>query len=105
MEPSARLLVATCWLHWAAPEYKDIGLELTGIETTGAGYIKTNERLQTNRAGRFGHRRSSRQPAIYHVSVDDFRVVHDSITGGKRVTAGRQIPFCLFTDPELARIA
>jgi pyruvate/2-oxoglutarate dehydrogenase complex dihydrolipoamide dehydrogenase (E3) component len=38
------------------------------------------------------------------VSVDDFRVVHDSITGGKRVTAGRQIPFCLFTDPELARI-
>jgi pyruvate/2-oxoglutarate dehydrogenase complex dihydrolipoamide dehydrogenase (E3) component len=35
-------------------------------------------------------------------TVDDFRVVHDSITGGKRVTTGRLVPFCLFTDPELA---
>jgi pyruvate/2-oxoglutarate dehydrogenase complex dihydrolipoamide dehydrogenase (E3) component len=38
------------------------------------------------------------------VSADDFRVVHDSLTGGKHVTTGRLIPFCLFTDPELARI-
>ena len=36
--------------------------------------------------------------------ADDFRVVYSSITGGKRVTTGRQIPFCLFTDPEFARI-
>jgi len=31
-------------------------------------------------------------------------VVYDSITGGKRVTTGRLVPFCLFTDPEFARI-
>jgi pyruvate/2-oxoglutarate dehydrogenase complex dihydrolipoamide dehydrogenase (E3) component len=31
-------------------------------------------------------------------------VVHANITGGKRVTTGRQVPYCLFTDPELARI-
>ncbi len=43
-------------------------------------------------------------PQFTHVSVDDFRVVHDSIHGGNRVTTGRQIPFCLFTDPEFARI-
>jgi pyruvate/2-oxoglutarate dehydrogenase complex dihydrolipoamide dehydrogenase (E3) component len=42
-------------------------------------------------------------PQFTHVSTDDFRVVYDSITGGKRVTTGRQIPFCLFTDPEFAR--
>jgi pyruvate/2-oxoglutarate dehydrogenase complex dihydrolipoamide dehydrogenase (E3) component len=37
--------------------------------------------------------------------VDDFRVVHDNLSGGgKRVTTGRQVPFCLFTDPEFARI-
>jgi pyruvate/2-oxoglutarate dehydrogenase complex dihydrolipoamide dehydrogenase (E3) component len=30
--------------------------------------------------------------------------VHANLTGGKRVTTGRQVPFCLFTDPELARI-
>ena len=31
-------------------------------------------------------------------------MVCDSLTGGKRVTTRRLIPFCLFTDPELARV-
>ena len=31
-------------------------------------------------------------------------MVLDSLTGGARVTTGRQVPFCLFTDPEFARI-
>jgi pyruvate/2-oxoglutarate dehydrogenase complex dihydrolipoamide dehydrogenase (E3) component len=26
------------------------------------------------------------------------------INGGNHVTTGRQVPFCLFTDPELARV-
>jgi hypothetical protein len=30
--------------------------------------------------------------------------VSDNIAGGGRVTTGRQVPFCMFTDPELARI-
>src|SRR4030095_16322768 len=30
--------------------------------------------------------------------------VRDNLAGGDRVTTGRQVPFCLFTDPELARI-
>jgi pyruvate/2-oxoglutarate dehydrogenase complex dihydrolipoamide dehydrogenase (E3) component len=36
--------------------------------------------------------------------VDDFRVVHDNINGLEHVTTGRQVPYCLFTDPQLARI-
>jgi hypothetical protein len=43
-------------------------------------------------------------PNFTHISFDDFRVVRDNITGGNRVTTGRQVPFCLFTDPEFARI-
>jgi len=31
-------------------------------------------------------------------------VVNDNMDGGNRVTTGRQVPFCMFTDPELARI-
>ena len=30
--------------------------------------------------------------------------MHDNILGGHRVTSGRQVPFCMFTDPEFARI-
>ncbi len=43
-------------------------------------------------------------PRFTHISVDDLRVVHANLTGGNRVTTGRQVPYCLFTDPELARI-
>ena len=31
-------------------------------------------------------------------------VVSDNIAGGNRVTTGRQVPFCMFTDPEFARV-
>ena len=43
-------------------------------------------------------------PQFTHISVDDFRVVHDNLNGIRHVTTGRQVPYCLFTDPELARI-
>jgi len=43
-------------------------------------------------------------PHFTHISEDDFRVVHANILGGNRVTTGRQVPFCLFTDPEFARV-
>jgi pyruvate/2-oxoglutarate dehydrogenase complex dihydrolipoamide dehydrogenase (E3) component len=43
-------------------------------------------------------------PQFTHISFDDFRVVMAGITGGRRVTTGRQVPFCMFTDPELARV-
>jgi pyruvate/2-oxoglutarate dehydrogenase complex dihydrolipoamide dehydrogenase (E3) component len=43
-------------------------------------------------------------PKFTHVSFDDFRIVHDNLTGGNRTTQGRLVPFCLFTDPELARV-
>jgi pyruvate/2-oxoglutarate dehydrogenase complex dihydrolipoamide dehydrogenase (E3) component len=44
-------------------------------------------------------------PKFTHISTDDFRVVVASLNGGgKHVTTGRQVPFCLFTDPELARV-
>ena len=30
--------------------------------------------------------------------------VHDNLTGGDRTTRNRLVPFCMFTDPELARV-
>ena len=87
-----------------APNTAGIGLELAGVELTDRGYIKVNERLETTASGVWAIGEVAGSPQFTHVSVDDFRVVHDSLTGGKRVTTGRQVPFCLFTDPEFARI-
>jgi pyruvate/2-oxoglutarate dehydrogenase complex dihydrolipoamide dehydrogenase (E3) component len=86
------------------PNTDGIGLELAGVQLTDRGYIKVNEHLETTAPGIWAIGEVAGSPEFTHVSVDDFRVVHDSITGGKRVTTGRQVPFCLFTDPELARV-
>ena len=87
-----------------APNTRGIGLELTGVETTATGYIKVNERLETTAPGVWAIGEVAGSPQFTHVSLDDFRVVHSSLTGGNRVTTGRLVPFCLFTDPEFARV-
>jgi pyruvate/2-oxoglutarate dehydrogenase complex dihydrolipoamide dehydrogenase (E3) component len=87
-----------------APNTQGIGLELAGVELSDRGYIKVNERLETTSPGIWAIGEVAGSPQFTHVSVDDFRVVYDSLTGGKRVTTGRQIPFCLFTDPEFGRV-
>jgi pyruvate/2-oxoglutarate dehydrogenase complex dihydrolipoamide dehydrogenase (E3) component len=86
------------------PNTEGLGLELAGIELTKHGYIKVNERLQTTAPGVWAIGEIAGSPKFTHISVDDFRVVHANLTGGNRVTMGRQVPYCLFTDPELARI-
>ncbi|HEX4809809.1 MAG TPA: hypothetical protein VH325_12810, partial [Bryobacteraceae bacterium] len=60
--------------------------------------------LQTTAPGVWAIGEVAGSPQFTHISVDDFRVVHANLTGGNRVTTGRQVPYCLFTDPELARI-
>jgi pyruvate/2-oxoglutarate dehydrogenase complex dihydrolipoamide dehydrogenase (E3) component len=94
------LLVAT----GRRPNTENIGLESAGIELTDRGYIKVNERLQTTAPGVWAIGEVAGSPQFTHVSVDDFRVVRDNLAGGNHVTTGRQIPYTLFTDPELARI-
>src|SRR5262252_4651697 len=86
------------------PNTEGLGLELAGVEVTARGYIKVNERLQTTAPGVWAIGEVAGSPQFTHISVDDFRVAHANITRGKRVTTGRQVPYCLFTDPELARI-
>jgi pyruvate/2-oxoglutarate dehydrogenase complex dihydrolipoamide dehydrogenase (E3) component len=87
-----------------APNTDGIGLELAGVELTDRGYVKVNERLETTAPGVWAVGDVAGSPHFTHISVDDFRVVLSSLTGGNRVTAGRHVPFCLFTDPEFARV-
>lgn len=95
----SHLLVAT----GRTPNTEGLGLELAGVELTDRGYIKVNECLQTTAPGVWAIGEVAGSPQFTHISVDDFRVVHANLTGGNRVTTGRQVPYCLFTDPELAR--
>jgi pyruvate/2-oxoglutarate dehydrogenase complex dihydrolipoamide dehydrogenase (E3) component len=86
------------------PNTEGIGLELAGVETTDRGYVKVNERLETTAPGVWAVADCAGSPHFTHIAFDDFRIVRDNLAGGNRVTTGRQVPFCMFTDPEFARI-
>jgi pyruvate/2-oxoglutarate dehydrogenase complex dihydrolipoamide dehydrogenase (E3) component len=96
----SHLLVAT----GRTPNTEGLRLELAGVELTERGYVKVNERLQTTAPGVWAIGEVAGSPQFTHISVDDFRVVHSNLSSGNRVTTGRQVPYCLFTDPELSRI-
>jgi len=74
------------------------------VETTERGHLKVNERLRTTAEGVWGIGDCAGSPHFTHISENDFLVVSDNIASGNRVTTGRQVPFCMFTDPEFARI-
>jgi pyruvate/2-oxoglutarate dehydrogenase complex dihydrolipoamide dehydrogenase (E3) component len=86
------------------PNTEDIGLGQAGVETTDHGYVKVNERLETTAPNVWAVGECAGSPHFTHISFDDFRIVRDNMLGGQRVTTGRQVPFCMFTDPEFARI-
>jgi pyruvate/2-oxoglutarate dehydrogenase complex dihydrolipoamide dehydrogenase (E3) component len=86
------------------PNTRGIGLELTGVELDARGYIKVNERLETAAPGVWALGECAGSPQFTHISFDDFRVVRDNLAGKSRSTHGRPVPFCLFTDPPLARV-
>ncbi len=94
------LLVATGRI----PNTDGIGLELAGVELDARGYVKVNEELQTTAAGVWALGECAGSPQFTHVSFDDFRGVRDTLAGKKRTTKNRLVPFCMFTDPELARV-
>jgi len=81
-----------------------IGLERAGIELNASGYIKVNERLETTAPDVWAMGDCAGSPQFTHVAFDDFRVVRDNLNGGSRSTRDRLVPFCMFTDPELARV-
>lgn len=87
-----------------SPNTDNLGLELTRVETTNRGYIRVDERLQTTSPGIWAVGDVTGGPQFTHISFDDFRIVRDNITGGKRTTTGRLVPFSMFTDPELAHV-
>jgi pyruvate/2-oxoglutarate dehydrogenase complex dihydrolipoamide dehydrogenase (E3) component len=94
------LLIAT----GRTPNTQGIGLEAAGVELDARGYIKVNDRLETSAAGVWAMGDCAGSPQFTHVAFDDFRVVRDNLNGGSRTTRDRLIPFCMFTDPELARV-
>ena len=86
------------------PNTAGIGLDAAGVRLDGRGYIQVNDRLETSAPDVWAIGECAGSPQFTHVSEDDFRVIRDNLAGGNRTTRDRLIPFCLFTDPPLARV-
>ncbi len=86
------------------PNTQGLGLDKTDVELDSRGYIRVNEKLQTTAPGIWAMGDCAGSPHFTHVAFDDFRVVRDNLNGGNRTTNDRLVPFCIFTDPEVARV-
>ena len=96
----SHILVAT----GRTPNTAGIGLDVAGVQLDARGYIKVNDRLETSASEVWAIGECAGSPQFTHVSEDDFRIIRDNLAGAKRTTRNRLIPYCLFTDPPLARV-
>jgi pyruvate/2-oxoglutarate dehydrogenase complex dihydrolipoamide dehydrogenase (E3) component len=94
------ILVAT----GRTPNTTGIGLELANVELDKRGYIRVNDRLETTASDVWAIGECAGSPQFTHASLDDFRIIRDNLAGGSRSTRGRIIPYCLFTDPQVAHV-
>src|SRR5438034_3780540 len=86
------------------PNTAGIGLDVAGVELDARGYIRVNDRLETSAPGVWAIGECAGSPQFTHVSEDDFRVIRDNLAGGNHSKRDRLVPYCLFTDPPLARV-
>jgi pyruvate/2-oxoglutarate dehydrogenase complex dihydrolipoamide dehydrogenase (E3) component len=87
------------------PNTDSLGLDEAGVATDDKGYIRVDERLETNVPGVFALGDVTGGPAFTHVSYDDFRILRTNlIDGGEASTRGRLVPYTVFIDPQLGRI-
>jgi pyruvate/2-oxoglutarate dehydrogenase complex dihydrolipoamide dehydrogenase (E3) component len=86
------------------PDTAGIGLERAGVQLTETGYIAVDARLATTAPGVWAMGECAGSPQFTHVAFDDFRVVRDNLHGGDSTTTDRLVPYCMYTDPELARV-
>jgi pyruvate/2-oxoglutarate dehydrogenase complex dihydrolipoamide dehydrogenase (E3) component len=94
------ILVAT----GRTPNTDRLDVAKTGVELDSRGYIRVNDRLQASAPDIWATGECAGSPQFTHVGEDDCRIVLDNLAGGSRTTRGRLIPYCLFTDPELAHV-
>jgi pyruvate/2-oxoglutarate dehydrogenase complex dihydrolipoamide dehydrogenase (E3) component len=86
------------------PNTTDIGLDKAGVELDAYGFVRVNERLETSAPDVWAIGECAGSPQFTHVSRDDFRIIRDNLAGGTRSTRDRLVPYCMFTDPPLARV-
>jgi pyruvate/2-oxoglutarate dehydrogenase complex dihydrolipoamide dehydrogenase (E3) component len=87
------------------PQTTTLGLENTEVTCDDHGHIQVDEFLMTQAKNVYAMGDVNGGPAFTHVSYNDFVIVSKNLLEGASLTTkGRQVPYCMFTDPQLGRI-
>ena len=87
------------------PNSDTLNLPAAGVETDAKGFIRTNNRLETNIPGVYALGDIKGGPAFTHISYDDFRIIRANVIEKKNVTIdGRLVPYTCFIDPQLGHV-
>lgn len=87
------------------PNTEALKLGNTGVKTDEHGYIKVNDKLETNVKGIYALGDVKGGPAFTHISYNDYTIVYRNLIEGTNYnTNDRPVPYCMFTDPQLGRV-
>jgi pyruvate/2-oxoglutarate dehydrogenase complex dihydrolipoamide dehydrogenase (E3) component len=82
-----------------------LNLQAAGVETDNRGFVRVNDRLETTAKAIYALGDIKGGPAFTHISYDDFRILRANLLENKEAsTKDRQVPYCLFIDPQLGRV-
>jgi pyruvate/2-oxoglutarate dehydrogenase complex dihydrolipoamide dehydrogenase (E3) component len=97
----SHLLVAT----GRVPNTEALNLPAAGVLVDDRGFIPVDERLETNVPGVYAAGDVNGGPAFTHVSHHDNQILRENLLhDAGRTTAGRLVPFTMFTDPQFGRV-
>ncbi len=87
------------------PNTEWLELPAAGINEDDHGFIGVSETLETNVPGVYALGDVKGGPQFTHIAYDDYRIVRANLLEhGSRTTAGRMVPYTMFTDPQLGRV-
>ena len=86
------------------PNTDRLSAENANVRLDSNGYVQVNDHLQTSAPDVWAMGECAGSPKFTHVGYDDCMIVLDNLASGHRTTRDRLIPYCLFTDPEVAHI-
>ncbi len=88
-----------------SPNSNELELDRTGVKTDERGFIKTDDKLQTNVKGIYALGDVKGGPAFTHISYNDYTIVYRNLIEGTDWNIkDRPIPYCMFTDPQLGHV-